>query len=76
MLSVQGIYDGKVLKVFDKIKINSPRKVIVTFLEEIDDDISSEELHQMAIEGGAFYFLERDEEDIYTDADLKLNVKS
>lgn len=72
MLSVQGIYDGKVLKVFDKIKINSPKKVIVTFLDDVDEDISSDELHQMASEGGAFYFLESDKEDIYTDADLKV----
>lgn len=72
MLSVQGIYDGKVLKVFDKIKINSPKKVIVTFLDDIDEDISSDELHHMASEGGAFYFLDNDEEDIYNDDDLKV----
>jgi hypothetical protein len=72
MLSVQGIYDGKVLRFLEKIKIHSPKKVIVTFLEDIDDDISSEELHQIASEGGAFYFLENEEEDIYTDADLKV----
>ncbi len=73
MLSIQGIYDGKVLKVFDEIQINSPQKVIITFLENPIEDINSEELHLIAQQGGAFDFLNNEGEDIYTDNDLKVN---
>jgi hypothetical protein len=72
MLSIQGTFDGKVLRIVDKIRISSPKKVIVTFLEDPDEDITSEELHLIAQEGGAFDFLENIEEDIYSDADLKI----
>ncbi|RLD61375.1 MAG: hypothetical protein DRJ05_02770 [Bacteroidetes bacterium] len=73
MLSIQGIYDGKVLKVFDEIQINSPQKVIITFLENPIEDINAEELHIIAQQGGAFDFLNNEGEDIYTDNDLKVN---
>jgi hypothetical protein len=72
MLSVRGTYDGKVLKIFDKIQINSPKRVIITFLEDTNIDITSEELHMIAQQGGAFDFLDNEEEDIYTDNDLKI----
>ncbi|MCF8370325.1 MAG: hypothetical protein K9H64_01805 [Bacteroidales bacterium] len=72
MLSIQGTYDGKVLRIFDKIQINSPKKVIVTFLEDPDEDFTSEELHMIAQQGGAFDFLDNEEEDIYSDSDLKI----
>ena len=75
MLSIKGIYDGKQLKLAEKIKIRSPKKVIVTFLDAVEDELSSEELHQFAQKGGAFDFLNNKEEDIYTDKDLKVVYK-
>lgn len=72
MLSIKGTYDGKVLRIFDKIRINSPKKVIITFLEDPDEDLTTEELHLIAQQGGAFDFLDNEEEDIYTDNDLKV----
>jgi len=75
MLSIKGIYDGKQLKLAEKIKIRSPKKVIVTFLDAVEDELSSEELHQLAQKGGAFDFLNNKEEDIYTDKDLKVVYK-
>ena len=72
MLSIQGTYDGKVLKIQDNIIINSPKKVIITFLEDFDEDIANEELHLIAQQGGAFEFLDNEEEDLYSDADLKV----
>jgi len=72
MLSIQGIYDGKELKTFDIIQIKSPKKVIITFLEDITEDFTSDELHLIAQEGGAFDFLNNEEENIYTDNDLKV----
>lgn len=41
MLSVRAIYDGKKLKLLDKVKIKSPKEVIVTFLDENDTDITT-----------------------------------
>ncbi len=35
MVAVQGIYDGKSVRLLDPIDINTPHRVIVTFLEEI-----------------------------------------
>ncbi len=70
MLSIQGLYDGKELKIFDPIHIDSPKKVIITFLEDPSEDISSQELHHIINEGGAFDFLKDEQEDIYSDSDL------
>ena len=75
MLSVKGVYDGKHLKLAEKIKIRSPKKVIITFLDAIDEELTSEELHALARKGGAFDFLNNKEEDIYTDKDLKVVYK-
>lgn len=75
MLSIKGTYDGKRLKLSRKIKIRSPKKVIITFLDDVDDDLSSGELHLLAQKGGALDFLNNKEEDIYTDKDLKVVYK-
>jgi hypothetical protein len=75
MLSVEGTYDGKQLKLAEKIKIRSPKKVIVTFLDTVEDDLSSDELHLLAQKGGAFDFLNNEEEDVYTDKNLKVVYK-
>jgi hypothetical protein len=72
MLSVEGIYDGKHLKLAEKLKIRSPKKVIVTFLDSIQCELSSEELHALAQKGGAFDFLNNEAEDVYSDKDLKV----
>ena len=71
MLSVKGIYDGQKLRLFERVKIKSPRKVIVTFLDTDSDELTSQELHFLADKGGAFDFLHDEKEDIYTDKDLK-----
>ena len=42
MLSIQGVYDGKKLKLSETIDVHTPKKVIVTFLEEVkttDEDL-------------------------------------
>ena len=70
MLSVKAIYDGKKLKLLDKVKVTKPHKVIITSLED-DSDINPQVIYNVAEEGGAFDFLKEPEEDIYTDDDLK-----
>jgi len=70
MLSIRAIYDGKKLKLIDKVRVNSPKKVILTFLEDPEDELTYEELHGLAEESGAFDFLE-EEPELYSDDDLK-----
>lgn len=72
MLSVSAIYDGNKLTFLDKINIKKPSKVIVTFLENPDDDPSPEEMHFYSMDSGSLDFLNEKEEDIYTDTDLKI----
>ena len=72
MLSVKAIYDGKELRFMEKVKVDTPHEVIVTFLDEPEEDITSSAIQQIAMEGGAFTFLDNPDEDIYSDKDLKV----
>jgi hypothetical protein len=77
MLSVRATYDGKEFRLRKKINIKTPKEVIITFLDPIDnsvpeDDLNTTEIHQMVQEGGALDFLNDEREDIYTDDDLKV----
>ena len=75
MLSVKGTFDGKKLKLSRQLRIRKTRKVIVTFLDEEEDELTGEELHMLTEKGGAFDFLKNKEEDIYTDKNLKVRYK-
>ena len=72
MLSVKAVYDGKELRFLEKINIETPQQVIVTFLNESEEEITSLFTQQISAEGGALKFLENPEEDIYSDKDLKV----
>ncbi|HLP45390.1 MAG TPA: hypothetical protein VK186_01000 [Candidatus Deferrimicrobium sp.] len=72
MLSVRAIYDGHELKLREKVNVNGPKEVIITFLDPLDDDIQSNEIHEMIKEGVALDFLNDEREDIYSDGDLKV----
>lgn len=75
MLSVKAMYDGKVVKLLEKVEKAKPGKVIVTFLDEEDTDIKNDEILYVAEKGGAFDFLNDPAEDIYSDKDLKVKYK-
>ena len=75
MLSVKAIYDGKNIKLLEKVEERKPGKVIVTFLDEEDSEINNDEILYVAEKGGAFDFLSDPAEDIYTDKDLKVKYK-
>ncbi len=75
MLSIRALYDGKKFTLIDKIDINAPQKVIITFLEENYDDVSTDELAQLAAGSKSFDFLKNKMENIYTDDDLKIKYK-
>ena len=38
MLAIKGIYDGKKIVPLEKFPVNKQYKVIITFIEEIDED--------------------------------------
>lgn len=69
MVSVHAIYDGKTLKLLDNVRVNTPKKVTITFL---DDDLEGFTMNHIAQAGGAFDFLEAEEEDVYTDKDMRV----
>lgn len=37
MLAIKGVYDGKNTKPLEKPPVNKKYKVVITFLEELDD---------------------------------------
>ncbi len=69
---MKAIYDGKNLQFDEEIKISSPKEVIVTFLDESEEERHTGSMQGIAMKGGAFAFLENQEEDIYTIEDLKV----
>ncbi len=77
MLSVQAIYDGQHLQLLQKVSIKKPRRVIVVFLDDPENSeeeapLTAKELHPLLAANPAFNFLSAEEEDIYSDADLKI----
>ncbi|MFM9951975.1 MAG: antitoxin AF2212-like protein [Saprospiraceae bacterium] len=78
MLSVRAIYDGKQLKLLEKVDIQEPKRVIVVFLdypeneEKEENPITAKDLHDLMQENPALDFLVAEEEDIYSDEDLKV----
>jgi len=72
MLAVKGIYDGKSVFLIDKFTEKKKYKVVVTFLEEINDD--HEELRNFSAKTNGLQFWENPKEDIYQDY-LKKTIK-
>jgi hypothetical protein len=64
MIAVEGIYDGKTFQILEKIPVSKKYKVIITFVEEIDE---AEELREFSSQTDSFTFWENAEEDIYQD---------
>lgn len=62
MISVKGIYDGKNIKLLEKLPDNKKYKVVVTLLEEINED---EEIRLFSSDPASFRFWESEEEDLY-----------
>lgn len=78
MRSVKAIYDGQTLQLLEAVEVTTPQEVIVVFLH--DGNVTVEEIHANEIQeliqnSTAFDFLNAEEEDIYSDADLKLRYE-
>ncbi len=76
MISVKALFDGKKIKLPEKINSMEPQEVIVTFLGADKDEALYQEIHKIAERGGSFIFLNTPDEDIYSDADLKVKYKN
>jgi predicted transcriptional regulator len=72
MLAVKGIYDGKSVKLLDKLTDHRKYKVVVTFLEEIET--TDEELRDFTSQTTGLDFWNDPKEDIYQDY-LKIKQK-
>lgn len=64
MLAIKGIYDGKSIIPLDKIDIKTKSKVIITFLEEIND-LEMEEIRNLASSTDGLEFWSDEREDLY-----------
>jgi hypothetical protein len=78
MLSVKAIYDGNTIQLLEPVDVNSPQEVIITFLRDVPgvtlpvNDVSGATTQEMVEQSPAFSFLNADDEDVYSDADLKV----
>lgn len=62
MLAVKGIYDGKNVRTLEKTPKNKKYKVVITFIEEINE---AEDIRNFSSNTSAFKFWENPKEDIY-----------
>lgn len=76
MLAVKGLFDGKNVRLLEKVRVKLPQKVIITFLETDENKELREWIYKLAEVGGSFNFLNDYKEDIYSDADLKVRYKN
>ena len=65
MFAVRGIYDGKKVKITDRISDKKRYKVVVTFIEELP--LEENEIRDFASQTESFDFWENRAEDIYKD---------
>jgi hypothetical protein len=65
MLAVRGIYNGKTVKITDRITEKKKYKVVVTFLEEIQQPDNG--LRDFSAQTAGLDFWEDNREDIYQD---------
>ena len=65
MLALKGIYDGKSVKLLDKLTETKKYKVVITFLEEIkDDDL---DIRNFSAQTTGLDFWKSSKEDLYQD---------
>ena len=65
MLSVNGIFEAGKIKLFGDVPKEKRFKVIVTFVEEIDEDTSA--VREFSAQSKGFDFWIAQEEDLYQD---------
>jgi len=73
MLSVNGIYDGKTVKITDRITEKKKFKVVVTFIEELEQ--VDYDLRSFSAQTSGLDFWEDPRENIYEDFVTKPKTK-
>lgn len=64
MQTIEGIFDGKTFIPLEKVPVSKKYKVIITFVEEFDED---EEIRSLSAQTDSFGFWEDEREDLYQD---------
>ncbi len=64
MQTIQGLFDGKTFVALEKVPVSKKYKVIITFVEEIDE---TEEVRNLTAQTDGFGLWEDEGEDIYQD---------
>ena len=76
MLSVTGIYDGKNVRLLTDINESRKYKVIVTFVEELENTVTDEtEIRNFGTSHASLEFWDDPKEDIYQDYITEQNDK-
>ena len=65
MLAVNGIYDGKNIRLTDKVSEKKKYRVVVTFIEELEQ--TDNEIRDFSAQTSGFEFWGDEREDIYQD---------
>lgn len=64
MQTIEGIFDGKNFIPLESVPVSKRHRVIITFVEEMDED---EEIRNLTAQTDSFTFWEDEQEDIYQD---------
>ena len=64
MQTIQALFDGTNFIPLEKVPVSKKYKVIITFVEEIDE---TEEIRNLSAQMDSFGFWEDEKEDIYQD---------
>lgn len=64
MQTIEGIFDGKTFIPTEEVPVSKSYKVIITFVEEIDE---TEEVRNLTAQTEGFDFWQDENEDIYQD---------
>jgi predicted DNA-binding antitoxin AbrB/MazE fold protein len=75
MRTIRAIYDGKTLKLLENVEVATPQEVLIVFIHDeklANEEVRAAEIQELIENSAAFDFLRQEEEDVYTDADLKV----
>ena len=64
MQTIEGLFDGEKFIPLEKVPVSKKYKVIITFVEEIDE---TEEIRNLSAQTEGFKFWEDEREDVYQD---------
>ena len=75
MITVKAKYDVKQILLSEKVEVTKVEEVIVVFLNRDrndEEEVSGSEIQKLAANSGSLSFLESEQEDGYSDKDLRI----